>query len=243
MLILASAASRASAQIARPSAYWFGKVVTTERSRQVYVGLNANMWVLYDLPQAALYQAWKGGALGGRLANASPTVTPEYWFKGGPHFAHIFVPSGTNYFRDAVGEYFASYTKPADIDLYYTKWPKQPLNYRNWVVMNGATDAEATVRYRGYSVLGNGFTLKFGLLLPDKTEISVQESPEFSAANGKNNLVRTFTFSGIPAGYQVRLQHPGGSAAAWSVTSGSAALAAGVMTQTADGQTVLTGSW
>ncbi len=243
ILFLALAGSQAAAQVARPSPFWFGKVVSTERSRQVFVGLNANMWIMYDLPQAVLYQAWKGGTLGGSLATGSPAVTPEYWFKGGPHFPHIFVPAGTDYFRDGVGEYFASYTKPADIDTYYTKWPKQPLNYKNWVVMNGAADVGAKVRNRGYSVLGNVFTLKFGLILPDNSEIAVTESPEFSGANGKNNLVRTFSFSGIPAGYQVRLQHPGGAAASWTVTSGPATLSAGAMTQTANGQTVLTGSW
>jgi hypothetical protein len=243
LMALALAGNQAMAQVARPSAFWFGKVFTTERSRQVYVGLNANMWVLYDLPQAVLYQAWKGGANGGSLATASPSVTPAYWHNGDPHFPHIYVPAGTNYFRDQVGEYFATYTKPADIDRYYTKWPKQPLNYKNWSVMNGATDLGATVRYRGYSVKGNVFTLNFFLVLPDKSEIKVSESPEYSDAGGKNNLVRTFTFAGIPAGHQVRMSHPGGAAAAWSVTSGPAALSGGVMTQTADGQSVLTGSW
>lgn len=243
ILTLALAACQALAQPTRPSAYWFGKVVTTERTRQVYVGLDANMWVLYDLPQATLYQAWKGGPNGGSLVIASPTVTPGYWFKGDPHFAHIYVPSGTDYFHDKVGEFFASYTKPADIDTYYTKWPKQPLDYKNWVVLNGASDVGAQIRYRGYSVKGKVFTLSFSLILPDKSEITVSETPEYSNAGGKNDLVRTFAFAGIPAGYQVRMQHPGGAAAAWSVTSGTATLTGGIMTQTANGQTVLTGAW
>jgi hypothetical protein len=229
--------------VVRPTPYWFGKEVTAERARQLYLGLNANMWILYDLPQAALYQAWKGGANGGALKTASRSVTPGYWFNGDAHFAHIFVPSGTDYFHDQVGEFFASYTKPADIDLYYTKWPKQPRGYKNWVVMNGGVDVGAEVRYRGYTVKANVPTLNFSLILPDKTEITVNESPEYSDAGGKNNLVRTFAFSGIPPGYQVRLLHPGGAAAAWSVASGAAAYSGGVMTQASDGQTVLTGSW
>src|SRR4051812_5335692 len=98
--ILALAVKQAPAQATRPSSYWFGKVVTTERTRQLYVGLNANMWVLYDLPQAVLYQAWKGGANGGSLVTASRTVTPGYWFNGDPHFPHIYVPAGTDYFHD-----------------------------------------------------------------------------------------------------------------------------------------------
>lgn len=243
ILTLALAASQALAQATRPSSYWFGKVVTTERTRQVYVGLDANMWILYDLPQAVLYQAWKGGSTGGSLKTASPSLTPGYWFNGDPHFAHIYVPAGTDYFHDQVGEFFASYTKPADITTYYTKWPKQPLNYKNWVVMNGATDVGAQVRYRGYSVKANVFTLNFSLVLPDKSEITVSESPEYSNAAGKNNLVRTFAFSGIPTGYQVRMGHPGGAETAWSVTSGTATFAGGILTQTANGQTVLTGSW
>lgn len=243
ILGLALAGVPAMAQVARPSTYWFGKVVTTERSRQLYVGLNENMWVLYDLPQAVLYQAWKGGANGGSLKTASPSVTPGYWFNGDPHFAHIYVPAGTDYFRDKVGEFFASYTKPADITTYYTKWPKQPLDYKNWTVANGASEVAAQLRNRGYSVKGNVFTLNFSLILPDKSEIAISETPEYSAAGGKNGLVRTFEFSGIPSGYQVRMLHPGGAAAAWSVTSGTATYAGGTMTQTANGQTVLTGSW
>ena len=243
LLALAMAVGPCLAQIARPSTYWFGKAVTAERSRQFYVGLNAEMWVLYDLPQAVLYQAWKGGALGGSLASASVAVTPEYWFKGGPHFPHIYVPGGAEYFHDAVGEYFASYTKPEAIDLYYTKWPKQPLGYKAWSVLNGTTDAGARIRFRGYALKGNAINLQYGLALPAGGEIAITESPEYSNAGGKNMLVRTFTFAGIPAGYQVRLLKPGGAASAWAVTSGDATFASGCMTQTANGRTVLTGSW
>lgn len=242
-LVLALTAGQALAQVARPSAFWFGKVFTTDRSRQLYVGLNANMWVLYDLPQAVLYRAWRGGATGGSLASANATLTGQYWHRGGPHFPHIYVPAGTNFFNDPVGEYFATYTKPADITNHYTKWPAQPLNYKNWAVMNGSTDAGAKVRNRGYTIKGNVFTLNFSLVLPDKSEITVTETPEYSNAGGRDNLVRTFTFAGIPAGHQVRMLHPGGAASAWSVTSGSATLSSGVLTQTANGQTVLTGSW
>jgi hypothetical protein len=243
VLALALAGTQALAQITRPSTYWFGKVVTTERSRQLYVGLNADMWLLYDLPQAVLYQAWKGGANGGALKNGAPSVSPGYWFNGDPHFPHLYVPAGTDYFHDKVGEFFASYTKPGDIDAYYTKWPKQPVGYKNWVVLNGATDVAAQVRYRGYVVKGTALTLNFSLILPDKSEITVSETPEFSGDGGKSNLARTYVFSGIPAGYQVRMMHPGGVAAAWTLTSGPATYAGGVMTQTSNGQTVLTGSW
>ena len=55
MLALALAGSAAVAQVTRPNALWFNKVITTERARQIYVGLNQNMWILYDLPQAVLY--------------------------------------------------------------------------------------------------------------------------------------------------------------------------------------------
>lgn len=242
-LFMALMAGPCLAQSARPSPYWFGKAVTAERSRQFYVGLHADMWILYDLPQGALYQAWKGGALGGSLATASATVTPEYWFKGGPHFPHIYIPSGTDYFHDAVGEYFASYTKPEAIDLYYTKWPKQPQGYKAWAVLNGSTDTGAKIRFRGYTVKGNAITLQYGLILPAGGEITVSESPEYAGAGGKSALVRTFTFAGIPAGHQVRLLKPGGAAAAWAVTSGDATFASGVMTQSGNGKTVLTGTW
>jgi hypothetical protein len=244
ILALALVGSQAFAQVARPTGFWFGKVVTTERSRQVYVGLNENMWVLYDLPQAVLYRAWDGGTTGGALKLASPTLTQGYWHNGDPHFPHIYVPAGTDYFNDKVGEFFASYTKPGDIDIYYTKHPMQPRGYKNWVVMNGSTEVPAQVRYRGYTVKGTDFTLNYSLILADKTEIAISETPEYANAGGKNNLVRTFAFAGIPSGHQVRMMHPGGAtASSWSVTSGTAAYAGGVMTQTSNGQSVLTGSW
>ena len=239
-------AGSAFAQVSRPNALWFNKVITPQRSRQLYVALNANMWLFYDLPQGVLYQAWNGGTTGGSLQNANATVSPGYWFAGGPHFPHIYVTSGTNYFKDSVGEYFASYTKPADITTYYTRWPRQPLNYKAWTVRDGSgADVGATIRYRGYTVPGNVFTLKFSLILPASAgEIIVTESPEYSNLPSGNHIVRTLNFSGIPTGYSVRLEHLGGTnASAWSVTSGSAAVAGSVMNQTANGQTVLNGSF
>ncbi len=245
MLMVALAGGAATAQVARPNALWFNKVITPERSRQLYVGLNQNMWILYDLPQCVIYQAWMGAAAGGSLVMASVTVSPGYWFGGGPHFPHMYVTSGTNFFKDQVGEYFATYTVPSQITTYYTRWPAQPLNYHAWTVRNASgLDVGAVIRFRGYTVPGNVFTLRFGLVLPGNGgEITVTESPEYSNAGGRNNLVRTLTFAGIPAGYQVRLEHLGGAAGNWVVTSGSATLLTGAMVQTANGQTILTGSW
>lgn len=246
------------AQVTRPTSLWFNKVISVDRSRQLYVALNANMWVFYDLPSAILYQAWNGGTTGGAFITGAPYTalggaTGEYWFfTGSPQFPHVWRSAGTNYFKDSVSEFFASYTKPADITTYYTKWPKQPLNavwggpYRSWSALNGATNVNASVRFRGYTVTtGNVFTLKSGLILPNNGgEISVSESPEYSNQPSGNHIVRTFNFSGIPAGYSVRLEHLGGTnAAAWSVTSGSATISAGGMVQTANGQTILNGSF
>ena len=244
-LAVALAGSAALGQVARPNALWFNKVINPDRARQLYVGLNANMWIFYDLPQCVIFQAWRGGGTGGALVTASATVSPGYWFGGGPHFPHIYVTSGTNFFRDQVGEYFATYTNPAHITTYYTRWPAQPLNYHAWTVRNAAgTDVGATTRFRGYTVPGNVFTLRFGLVLPGNGgEITVTESPEYSNAGGLSNLVRTLNFSGIPAGYQVRLEHLGGATGNWSVTSGSASLQGAAMVQTANGQTVLNGAW
>jgi len=231
----------------RPATVWIGKVTTTERSRQLFVGLKINMWLLYDLPNCVMYQAWNGGNIGGTLVTASVGVTPGYWFGGGPHFPHIYIPSGTNYFaRDPVGEYFASYTNPAHITTYYTRWPAQPLNYQGWSVYNGGTLVAAKVRYRGFSNLNNNFQLNFGLILPNGGEITVSENPECYNAT-VNRLERTFTFSGIPAGYEVRLGHLVGGTGTWAITSGASAIVTGAttgtMTQIANGQTVLTGTW
>jgi hypothetical protein len=248
-----------SAQIARPNALWFNKVISLERSRQIYVALNANMWVMYDMPQAVLFQAWQGGTTGGAFVTGNiATATPQYWFfTSAPQFPHVWRPSGTSYFKDSVAEFFASHTNPAHINttVYYVsgKWPRQPIlpkwggTYRSWSVRNGSgQEMNAEVRHRAYLVSSNNvFTLKFGLILPDNGgEITVTESPEYSNQPSGNRLVRTFTFSGIPANYQVRLEKMGGNnPSAWSVTSGSATLQGSAMVQTANGQTVLNGSF
>ncbi len=250
----------AGAQVSRPNALWFNKVIGLERSRQLYVALNANMWVMYDLPQAVLYQAWVGGTTGGSFVTGPPVnATNQYWFfSGTPQFAHVYRTSGTNYFRDSVAEYFASYTNPAHINTttYYTtgKWPKQPIlpkwggTYRSWSVRNAASQiVEAEIRYRALLVNNatNVLTLKYGLILPNNGgEITITESPEYSNQPSGNHLVRTFSFANIPTGYQVALEKLGGAnPSAWSVTSGSASIQGTAMVQTADGQTILNGSF
>ena len=247
------AGSAAYGQVSRPTSLWFNKVISLQRSRELYVALNANMWVFYDLPSAILFQAWNGGTTGGAFVTGNiNAATPEYWFlTSAPQFPHVYKTAGTNYFLDSVSEFFPSYTKPADITTYYTKWPKQPLNavwggpYRSWSVLNGATNLNATVRFRGYTVPGNVFTLKFDLILPNNGgTVNVTESPEYSAVPSGNHIVRTFTFAGIPAGDQVRLEHMGGTdPTKWSVTSGSATISNGGMVQTANGATILDGSF
>ena len=252
--------SGAFAQITRPNALWFNKVISLERSRQLYVALNTNMWVMYDLPQAVLFQAWQGGASGGAFVTGNPSsATPQYWFfTGTPQFPHVWKPAGTSFFKDSVAEYFASYTNPADVNktTYYAsgKWPLQPIlpkwggTYRSWSVRNGTGQViEAEIRFRAYLVdnTNNVITLKFGLILPNNGgEITVTESPEYSNLPSGNHLVRTFNFSNIPSTYQVRLEKMGGAnASAWTVTSGSASIQGSAMVQTANGQTVLNGSF
>jgi hypothetical protein len=249
----------ASAQTPRPNALWFNKVIGLERSRQFYVALNANMWVMYDLPQAVLFQAWQGGSTGGSFVTGAPqNATNQYWFwSGTPQFPHVYRTSGTNYFKDSVAEFFASYTNPAHISTnYYVsgKWPKQPIlpkwggTYRSWSVRNGSGDTLQTeVRHRAYLVdhATNVITLKYGLILPNNAgEITITESPEYSNLPSGNHLIRTFTFTNIPAGFQVRLEKMGGATpSAWAVTSGSASIQGSAMVQTADGQTILNGSF
>jgi len=247
------------AQVTRPNAVWFNKVIGMDRSRQLYVALHDSMWVMYDLPQAVLFQAWKGGATGGAFITGNiAAATPQYWFfTSAPQFPHVYRPSGATVFKDSVAEFFASYTNPAHVNTttYYTtgKWPKQPIlpkwggTYRSWSVRNGSGQTLNTeVRHRAYFVTtGNVITLKYALILPDNAgEITVTESPEYSNQPSGHRLVRTFTFTGVPANHQVRLERLGGAnPAAWSVTSGQATIAEAAMVQTSNGQTVLTGSF
>ena len=218
----------------RPHNPFVEKVTTPERSRQLKVALDANMWIMYDMPRAELYVAWKGGAAGGTLKNA------DYWYGPNGHFPHWFHTSGTEYFRESVGEFFSDWAPAADITLYYTKWPKQPLNYKNWYVTSGATDLFDHVANHGYFIKGNEFKFHNGLKLKGGAEIDVVEIPEYSAAGGKQNLVRKITMTGIPAGAAVKLALPGGGN--WAVT-GKGALQAGALVQDGDGESTITGSW
>lgn len=233
----------------RPHSPFVERVTTTERSRQLKVALNTNLWIMYDLPQCQLYTAWAGGSAGGTLVEPFESATGVPFFHR-PHYKSWFVPDpAKTYFKEAVGEYFASWTKPEWIDTYYTKvvvdkdfaknglkWKQQPRDYHAWTVKNGGADAGAKTLFRSYKVNGSAFELDFSLILPDKREISVTEVPDYANAGGKTNLVRKFNFKGIPAGYTVALKLPGSG---WSGTgvNGSA------FTVSADGDATLTGAW
>ncbi len=219
----------------RPHTPFVERVVTPERSRQLKVALNQKLWILYDLPQCQLYQAWSGGTAGGTLITADYT-----FFDQAAHFPHWFNAEGTQYFKEDVGEYFASWTKPADIDTYYTKWPIQPRNYKAWVVFSGSQTTASETRFKGYSVNGDAFKLNFTLMLTDGGEITISEVPEYAASGTKTSLVRKLTFTGIPAGYSARLNLPVGGN--WVVT-GSGSKQGSVLVQTSDGESTLTGSW
>jgi hypothetical protein len=218
----------------RPHNPFVEKVVTPERSRQLKVALDANMWLMYDMPTAELYVAWKGGTAGGTLENAT------YWYNGSSHFPHWFHTAGTEYFRESVGEFFSDWAPAKDITLYYTKWPKQPLNYKNWTVTAGGTDVFDHVANHGYFVKGAVFKFHNGLVLKGGGEIDVLEVPDFDGAGGKMKLVRKIAFTGIPAGGSVRLALPAGGN--WSV-SGKGELQGGALVQNADGESIVTGSW
>jgi hypothetical protein len=238
----------ASVYAQRPHNPFVERVTTSERSRQLKVALNANLWVMYDLPQCQLYTAWAGGANGGSLVEPFESATGVPFFHR-PHYKSWFVPAGTSYFKEAVGEYFASWTKPEWIDTYYSKvvvdkdfahnnlkWKQQPRNYHAWTVTNSGTNVNAETRFRAYRVKGNTMELDFGLILPDKREIAVTEVPDYAAAGGKTSLVRKFNFTGIPAGYSVALKLPGSG---WSGTG----VNGGTFTVAADGDVTLTGAW
>ena len=219
---------------ARPHAPFVEKVVTPERSRQLKVALAEDMWILYDMPTAELWCAWKGGTAGGSLKDA------EYWYGKNGHFPHWFYPAGTEYFRESVGEFFSEWAPAADIPLYYTKWPKQPLNYKNWSVTSGGADVFAHVANHGYFVNGDVFRFHNGLKLKGGGEVDVLETPEYDGSGGKPKLVRKFALKGMPAGASVRLALPAGGN--WTV-SGAGTLQGGALVQAGDGESIVTGNW
>jgi hypothetical protein len=219
----------------RPHQPFVEKVVTAERSRQLKVALHEDLWILYDLPQAQLYQAWQGGANGGKLDSAYKGAGGVF-FDPVPHFAHWFVSAGKNYFRESVGEYFASWTKPQDIITYYKSWKKQPLDYHAWTVTENGKDMGARTQPLGYLFRGDDFRLDFALVLPDGRRITVAETPEYALEGGKTTLVRSFVFTGIPSGCAVSLKLAGSG---WS----GAGVQGTSFVKTTDGSAVLKASW
>lgn len=233
ILLAAVALAGAQAWAQRPHSPFVERVVTNDRSRQLKVALNSSLWIMYDLPQCQLYQAWSGGANGGSLIE--PTVGPDgLFFDQKAHVSFWFITSGTNYFREPVGEYFADWAPAKDIDLYYTKWKKQPRNYQAWTVSNGGQAVATRTRYGGYSVNASVFKLYFSLVTADG-EIAVTEIPEYQAG-GRAGMTRKFTFAGIPAGHSVSLQLCGSG---WSGTGVSGK----TFTVSNDGTITITGSW
>ncbi len=218
----------------RPHTPFVEKVVTPERSRQLKVALDAAMWVMYDMPTAELYVAWKGGAEGGTLESA------KYWYGGDSHFPHWFHTAGTEYFREQVGEFFSDWAPAKDVALYYTKWPKQPLDYKNWSVSAGGAEVFDHVANHGYFVKGGVFKFHNGLKLKGGGEVDVLEIPDYDGSGGKPKLVRRIAFTGIPGGASVKLALPTGGN--WTVT-GKGVLQGGSLVQGADGESVVTGSW
>jgi hypothetical protein len=225
----------AAAFAARPHTPFVEKVVTPERSRQLKVALHPKLWVLYDLPQAQLYQAWQGGADGGILDSARQGPTGVF-FDPVPHFAHWFITKGENYFKESVGEYFSSWTKPADIATYYKSWKKQPLDYHAWTVTENGRDAKAVTQPLGYVFKGDLFRLDFALALPDGRRILVTETPEYADEGGKTTLVRKLAFTGMPAGCAAALKLAG---TGWT----GQGVQGNLFTQSSDGESTFKASW
>src|SRR6185436_15241785 len=171
ILILAALAAGAYAQ-SRPHNPFVEKVVTPLRSRQLKVALTNDLWIMYDMPNAELYMAWAGGTGGGTLKDAS------YWYGSQTHFPHWFYPDGAKYFETQVGEMFSPWTPAKDIDTYYSKWPKQPRDFKNWSVTQGGSDVFDYVANHGYFVQGSVFKFHNGLKLKGGGEIDVMEIPE-----------------------------------------------------------------
>jgi hypothetical protein len=228
---------------ARPDNPFVERVTTIQRSRQLKVALSSTMWIMYDLPTCQLYMAWNGGAKGGTMAEPTESAEGLPFFHR-PHYASWFMPAGTTYFKEAVGEYFASWTKPEWIDTYYTKpvvdkdfaklnpplkWKSQPRNYKAWTLTGGT----AKTIFKGYEIKGDVFKLNFSLVTSDGKEIKISETPDVTGAAG---LTRKFHFEGIPAGTSVNLHLPSGGWSGTGVTGGN-------FTVAADGDVTLTGGW
>ncbi len=115
-----------------------------------------------------------------------------------------------------------------------------------WELLNGTTAVNSQTVYRGFTLSGtptpNMVAIRYDIQAGANT-IHISETPEY-VSGGAGGIRRAFTISGIPAGHSVRLDVSGqvSGSETWTAASGGT-VAGGFFTVTADGNSVLNGTW
>ena len=120
-------------------------------------------------------------------------------------------------------------------------------DYRVWSAMQNGAPVSVGVDWRGYRTVNDtdAIFIKYDLVMPDASRVSVEEKPEALAGAG---LIRTFAVVNLPPGTVLSLKVNGtGLSEIQTVTSGSGTLRTAGGNQFvdlgADGTTTLTCTW
>ena len=118
-----------------------------------------------------------------------------------------------------------------------------------WQLLQGGSPASSTVAYKGFDLSGEGLntvTLKHNIVA-GAAVIEIRETPEYANVGGNPGLQRSIQVTGLAEGQSLRLHLSGAvRPETWTLTSGSGTLSGSepvYLDITADGTTVVTGSW
>jgi hypothetical protein len=194
ILPIALALGLGLSQAGRPTDPFIQRGTLREKARMIFIGLNANLTVVYDGQGGDLYLAYLGLIQDGNLrynqsqGNKGSTLTPQ------GKIVFKMAPGGE------VPETAPSENRPNTFS------PPNEAIVPVWFAGQGALAPPAKVSFKGYAVdnAAEKATLRYSLETSSGGTVSVTEYPEY-VAQGAAGLQRDFTFAGVPAGGEVAL--------------------------------------
>jgi hypothetical protein len=230
-----------AASAARPMDPWILRVALPSKVRMNLMTLGPGLTVVYDTPNAALYEAWTGTYVDG---------TATYEYQRGIRSCD-YVPQGKILYKQAPGGAIGE--NPPSFNMGST--PSNEATVTVWSATQGTATVAAKPDYLGYALsnAGQNVTMRYRILVgAGSTAVDVQEAPDMAQGGG---LQRDFTFKNIPSGTAVSLLLTGNTvnkSAGGTLTEEWAATGTGrvetrdgkrYLVQDKDGQTRLIGTW
>jgi cytochrome c len=103
----------------------------------------------------------------------------------------------------------AAYTDKKNVQptTWGTDYTSENLQQGQWIAKVNGTEKPSRIIHRGYYFKNNQIHLKYGLILPSKDTVHIEERPEYTVGEGgEPGLERLFTTSGMPQGTDILLK-------------------------------------